>query len=107
MLAGVKLKRFKESLHIVAGVYPGSGSTSGVFPQLTVDTVIQALKDVGVTVYSSVFEADGVLAWLGHRFDCPVVSDDSDFFVFGVKCVPLRSLAAAVTSEGRGRTFKK
>ena len=94
-------------MFVISGVYPGSGASGKVFPQLTVDTIIQALKDVDVTVYSSVFEADGVLAWLAHRFNCPVVSDDSDFFVFGVRCVPLRSLVAAVFSEGRGRSFKK
>jgi hypothetical protein len=40
------------------------------------------LRDLGISLYAVESDADGVIAGLANHYQCPVLSSDSDFFVF-------------------------
>ncbi|CAG0913553.1 unnamed protein product [Notodromas monacha] len=101
-----KLSRMGTSVFRIAAVNPGNPAS--VFAQHVVTLVIQTLQDLCVTHHVAAFEADGIIAWLAYHLKCPVVSDDSDFFIYGVNCVKLGSLVTACVANFRGcKTFKE
>jgi hypothetical protein len=40
------------------------------------------LRDLGISLYAVESDADGVIAGLANHYQCPVLSSDSDFFIF-------------------------
>lgn len=58
--------------------------------------LIEVLKEMRVNHFMVLSDADGVVAALARHFKCPVLSDDSDFFVFNLPrkagCLSFREL---------------
>jgi len=55
-----------------------------ILPLLAYETFTEVLKELGVAHVSCVYEADDEIATLAHKWKCPVLSNDSDFFVYGI-----------------------
>lgn len=59
--------------------------------------LVEVLKEIEVQHHMTLFEADGDVAALAKHFNCPVLSDDIDFFVFNLPeesgCIPLRGFS--------------
>ncbi|XP_022803979.1 protein asteroid homolog 1-like [Stylophora pistillata] len=64
-----------------------------VYPLLLNFVFARALNDLGVKFAVSDCEADAEIASLANALECPVLSNDSDFFIFDVLggFIPLRS----------------
>ena len=60
----------------------------------------EVLQELGIEVHQSSFEADEVIAHLAHTSRCPVISNDSDFYIFDVDFILLDSLDIANFSSG-------
>lgn len=60
-----------------------------VLPLLLKTAFLTVLKDLDVEVVQCQYEADGDLASLARGLKCPVVSNDSDFYVMDVLVIPL------------------
>ncbi|KAF5908102.1 protein asteroid 1, partial [Clarias magur] len=58
------------------------GSNGSVLPLLTRDVFRQVLDELGVPLVQCVSEADFEIASLAHQWQCPVLSNDSDFYIF-------------------------
>lgn len=58
---------------------------------------LRTARDCGVDVVQANFEADAYMARLAGERRCPVVSNDSDFFVYPVDFVFLDSLRCGTT----------
>lgn len=62
-----------------------SGKETGVLPTLIWEVFRQTLHGLDVPVARSYTEADREAAALAQEWDCPVLSNDSDFFIFPMK----------------------
>lgn len=60
-----------------------------VLPLLVRTVFIDLLKEFKIEVIQSYYEADGDIAALARGLKCPVISNDSDFFVMEVLVIPL------------------
>ncbi|XP_059703468.1 protein asteroid homolog 1 [Haemorhous mexicanus] len=97
--------RAAEQLRAAQGLSRGAGGC--LAPLLTREAFVQALGRLGVPFVQCFAEADREIAGLASRWGCPVLSLDSDFFVFdlaGGYC-PLshfqwRSVRAAAAPPG-------
>lgn len=58
------------------------GRNGSVLPILTRDVFIQVLMQRGVPLVQCPAEADWEIACLAHQWNCPVLTNDSDFFIF-------------------------
>ncbi len=54
----------------------------GVFPSLGMDVYVQVLDDLGIKVVATDGDADSIAVEIANFYNCPVLSDDSDFFLF-------------------------
>lgn len=58
------------------------GRRGSVLPILTRDLFIQVLIQREIPLFQCPFEADKEIACLAHQWNCPVLSNDSDFYIF-------------------------
>ncbi|XP_074542275.1 single-strand DNA endonuclease ASTE1 [Halichoeres trimaculatus] len=58
------------------------GRNGSVLPILTRDVFIQVLIQNGVPLVQCPAEADWEIACLAHQWNCPVLTNDSDFYIF-------------------------
>ncbi|KAM3597110.1 uncharacterized protein V6R79_026150 [Siganus canaliculatus] len=58
------------------------GRSGSVLPILTRGVFIQVLIQRGVPLVQCPFEADREIACLAHQWKCPVLTNDSDFFIY-------------------------
>ncbi|XP_061615317.1 protein asteroid homolog 1 [Phyllopteryx taeniolatus] len=68
--------RIKEAENI------SQGRNGSVLPILTRQVFIEVLIQEGVSLVQCLAEADWDIACLAHQWRCPVLSNDSDFFIF-------------------------
>jgi XPG domain containing len=67
---------------------------SSVLPCFAVQVAIDTLKKLGMNVTVSYGEADCVIAHHSRIYGCPVLSQDSDFFLYDIPAyIPLNSLS--------------
>ncbi|NXT26644.1 ASTE1 protein, partial [Syrrhaptes paradoxus] len=94
--------RAAERLRAAHGLSRGEGG--GLVPLLAREAFVQALRRLGVPFVQCFAEADREIAGLASRWGCPVLSLDSDFFVFdlpGGYC-PLNHFQWQSVREGEG-----
>ncbi|NWR66965.1 ASTE1 protein, partial [Bucorvus abyssinicus] len=72
--------RAADRLRSAQGLSRGGGG--GLLPLLARQTFVQTLGRLGVPFVHCFAEADREIAGLANRWGCPVVSLDSDFFIF-------------------------
>lgn len=58
------------------------GRNGSVLPILTRNVFIQVLMERGVPLVQCSAEADWEIACLAHQWNCPVLTNDSDFYIF-------------------------
>ncbi|NXH19202.1 ASTE1 protein, partial [Bucco capensis] len=73
-------ERAADRLRAARGLSRGGPGT--LVPLLTRETFVQALRRLGVPFVQCFAEADREIAGLANRWNCPVLSLDSDFCVF-------------------------
>ena len=75
-----------------------AGEDVKISPLLTAEVLQDVLTEICVPHVTCDFEADEELVALANEWDCPVLSDDSDFFIFYCKggFIPLRSVRLGI-----------
>ncbi|XP_051526421.1 protein asteroid homolog 1-like [Myxocyprinus asiaticus] len=58
------------------------GSPGSVLPLLTREVFLQVLSELGVPLVQCISEADFEIASLAKHWGCPVLTNDSDFYIF-------------------------
>ncbi|CAH1779742.1 unnamed protein product [Owenia fusiformis] len=76
-ILGRARSRISSSNQIVAG----NGSPR-IMPILAYEVFCEVIKELGIQHRTCDYEADGEIASLANYFNCPVLSNDSDFCVF-------------------------
>ena len=84
-----------------------SASEYGVLPMLGRMAFIDALQDAGVTYLIADGEADAEIVAVANFYQCAVLADDSDFYMFNIKegYIPLHHFSRAL--EGTADCIKK
>ena len=83
------LKRRRERLRVL---YKGLTKENrerelrgnNVFPSLAADVYIQVLVDLKIEFIVVDGEADGVIVEIANHYNCPVLSNDSDFYMYSL-----------------------
>ncbi|XP_039951795.1 protein asteroid [Bactrocera tryoni] len=83
-------KRLRGKIAIIKRINPCGSNT--IFPLLMKEVFVDAVRDCGVSVMRCVFEADDELATLSRKLGCPVLTYDSDFYIYNVQYIPLITL---------------
>ena len=74
------LRRARDRCHMAGSL--AAGGRGKVLPILAHETFRCALNRLGVRHYTCDAEADEEIAALANQFGCPVISNDSDFYVY-------------------------
>ncbi|XP_045459254.1 protein asteroid-like [Melitaea cinxia] len=85
-------RRLLDKLNEVAHMHPAMQSFKRFFPFLLRDVFRKVLSDMEINYTICKFEADKVIASLARHMNCPVLSYDSDFFIYNVIYIPLCTL---------------
>lgn len=74
---------------------------TGVFlPLFTSDVLVQVLEELNITKVRCLFEADKDIAALANYLNCPVLSQDSDFYIYDVLYIPFETLDIQLRGSG-------
>ncbi|XP_055641910.1 protein asteroid [Toxorhynchites rutilus septentrionalis] len=89
-----KLKKVRSRLlsriHFVKKAKAGCRQL--IIPLLIREVFVDALRAARVRFMRCLFEADNEIAILARKLDCPVLSYDSDFYIYNVKYIPYVTL---------------
>lgn len=104
------LKRFSGRIIDASRLNPKNQSKFLVFPLLMKDVFVEVLRSCNVTYTFCELEADSEIAAVARFLGCPVLSYDSDFFVFNVTYIPFPALtlkpSILKTNEGSHYVLK-
>ena len=56
-----------------------------ILPVLAIEVFQQTLRELGIPLYVVDGEADAMIVQIANYYSCPVLSSDSDFFIFNVE----------------------
>lgn len=90
-----KLKTVVDRLKLNIGIcsqFKNKYRESKCFPLLLRDVFKDVLRSINVPVIQCNFEADQELVVLARILNCPVISNDSDFYISNVTYIPFSSL---------------
>jgi len=79
-----KFSTLRERLRskIKEAEYLSHGRHGSVLPLLTREVFVQVLTQMGVPLVQCPVEADWEIACLARQWKCPVLTNDSDFYIF-------------------------
>ena len=78
-------KNHCQAEHKMGAANGRSASEDGVLPLLGRMVFIDALREAGVTYLIADEEADAEIVAVANFYQCPVLADDSDFYMFNIK----------------------
>ncbi|XP_014215245.1 protein asteroid [Copidosoma floridanum] len=100
-------KRTRDKIHAARNLMPSRQTRSVLFPLLLKETFKNILSQKNIKCAQSLFEADDDLASVARLLNCPVLSFDSDFYVFDVMYVPYNTLDNGIVRNPNGNGFMK
>ncbi|GFO47092.1 protein asteroid homolog 1-like [Plakobranchus ocellatus] len=77
------LSRAVTRINLVESI--ANGHSGQVLPALAYETFIQVITESGIPHAMCQFEADSEIATLANKLQCPVISNDSDFYIFDLR----------------------
>ena len=89
------LKRMTETIEKMTMCLEDKGEPLYIcLPMLVKEVFVETLKEIGVPLYVSDGEADPVTVAFANHYGCPVVANDSDYFMFNLEhgYIPLSRL---------------
>jgi len=86
------MHRLSESTKNAVACNSVTQSKLQVFPICGKEVFMEVLNDLCIEVRQCSYEADEVIAQLAMKEKCPVISNDSDFYIFNVQFISLDSL---------------
>ncbi|XP_014362681.2 protein asteroid [Papilio machaon] len=84
--------RLRSKINGASRLDPVTQSSLQIFPLLLRDVFIEVLIEMMVPYTTCEFEADDEIAAMARYLNCPVLSYDSDFFIYNVQYIPFNTL---------------
>lgn len=76
-----KVGRMETSLRTTYQIYKHNTFDEGIVPLMNLQVFTNQIHEMDLRVYQSTYEADDVILKMASDLCCPVMTDDSDFFV--------------------------
>ncbi|XP_058789477.1 protein asteroid-like [Phymastichus coffea] len=100
-------KRTKERINTAYNLIPYKQSRTQLFPLFLKEVFKDVVHEKGIKCAQSLFEADDDIASVAKILNCPVLSFDSDFYIFDVIYIPYNTLNYGITKKPCGNGYMK
>ncbi|KAJ8675826.1 hypothetical protein QAD02_011612 [Eretmocerus hayati] len=100
-------KRTKDRIVNASNMTPIKQSRTQLFPLLLKEVFKSVAIQKGIKFAQSLFEADEDIASVARILKCPVLSLDSDFYIFDVMYIPYNTLDSGVSKNLHGDGYVK
>lgn len=84
--------RLSSKIYGASRLDPVTQGSLQIFPLLLRDVFMEVMIEMDVPYTVCEFEADDEIAALARHLNCPVLSYDSDFFIYNVLYIPFKTL---------------
>ena len=100
------IKRTQARIRTVSSISPQSRGKQ-FFPVIIKEILKDVLREKNIRHVQCLFEADNTIAAVARILKCPVLSYDSDFFIYGTLYIPFDTLDKYVVKCPSGEGFMK
>ncbi|XP_050307586.1 protein asteroid-like [Anthonomus grandis grandis] len=90
------LSRMRNKVIAAEGLNAVTEGSESVFPLFLREVFVDIVLSLGVKVARCDFEGDMEVAGIARALDCPVISYDSDFYIFGCLYIPFSTIELVV-----------
>lgn len=101
------MDRTRDRIVSAANLNPQTQQRTRLFPLLLKEVFREVIRQKHIKYSQALFEADDDLASVAKLLNCPVLSYDSDFYVFDVKYIPFPSLERGLRKKPNGPMAKR
>ncbi|XP_068969326.1 protein asteroid-like [Bombus flavifrons] len=101
------VRRMKRRLDILPTSAFKTNCPEQIFPLLNERVFINVLKEKNIRFVQCLFETDNIIASVAKILNCPVLSYDSDFYVYGSLFIPFDTLQTDVIKDSDGNGYIK
>ena len=101
------LDRIKSKVRLASQCCPANQQRNNIFPLMLTTVFIDVMNDKNIRYTQSLFEADNAIAAVAKTLDCPVLSYDSDFYIYGTPYIPFKTLEKCVFKSRTGNARMK
>ncbi|XP_034182093.2 protein asteroid-like isoform X1 [Osmia lignaria lignaria] len=99
------ISRTKEKIEKASSFCPLSQERMKFFPLFLTRVFKNVLKEKNIRDVQCLFEAHNVAASVAKILNCPVLSYDSDFYIYGSLYIPFNTLDKYATKSGTGKGY--
>ncbi|XP_076673898.1 protein asteroid-like [Andrena cerasifolii] len=96
------LDRIKAKVRLASQCCPANQQRTKIFPLMLTTVFIDVMNDKNIRYTQSLFEADNAVAAVAKALDCPVLSYDSDFYIYGTPYIQFNTLEKCVFKSRTG-----
>lgn len=96
------INRFKDRLNSASIINFDNNNRTFLFPMLMPDVFVDVMNKMEIKYYMCTFEADESTAAIARVLNCPVLSYDSDFYIYGVMYIPFNTLDPYIVRYAKG-----
>ncbi|XP_076160118.1 single-strand DNA endonuclease protein asteroid isoform X2 [Ptiloglossa arizonensis] len=100
------INRTKNKIHIASQFSP-SKQRMKFFPLMSKEIFKDVMKEKNIRHVQCLFEADNAIAAVARMLNCPVLSYDSDFYVYGTLYIPFDTLDYYIVKSSTGKGYMK
>lgn len=101
------ITRTREKIQTASYYTPFSHNRNKFLPLLLREVFKDVMTEKGVRYAQCLFEADNTIAAIARILNCPVLSYDSDFFIYGSLYIPFNTWENYVIRNPAGRGYIK
>ncbi|XP_031836862.1 single-strand DNA endonuclease protein asteroid [Nomia melanderi] len=101
------ISRTKEKIRVASFFSPVSQQCMKFFPLLNNLVFKEVLREKNIRHVQCLFEADNAIAAVARILNCPVLSYDSDFYIYGTLYIPFDTLEPHIVKSSDGQSYMK
>ncbi|XP_076277471.1 single-strand DNA endonuclease protein asteroid [Lasioglossum baleicum] len=101
------IQRTKEKVYMASCFSTASQQRMKFFPLLNKQVFKDVLREKNIRHVQCLFEADNSIASVARILNCPVLSYDSDFYIYGTMYIPFNTLEPNIVKSSTGEGYMK
>ncbi|XP_050473167.1 protein asteroid homolog 1-like isoform X1 [Bombus huntii] len=101
------IKRTKQKIRAAWSFSPLNQRNMKFFPLMLREVFIDVMREKNIRHVQCLFEADNDIASVARILNCPVLSYDSDFYIYGTLYIPFDTLDTYVVKNPNGNGYMK
>ncbi|CAK9809847.1 Protein asteroid [Anthophora plagiata] len=101
------ISRTKEKIRTASHFCPLSQQRMSFFPLFLMEVFKDVMVEKNIRHVQCMFEADNDIAAVAKILNCPLLSYDSDFFIYGALYIPFNTLDNHIIKSSNGEGYAK